>query len=189
MSVRDSSRRFSDLPLNVSASWCESCRCALGRGCVKTYDQHFLWVGFLFPTLRKCRGGRFEWPSPQANSSVFYVFTRPGSIADVNGQTSGIKMADVFAAGRISWSKPLRGRANWPKPDDRGTLGCKNHVLVDQRGLPLVAQISGAQVHDSRLLIPLVEAIPALKGLSDRTRKRPGKLHADRADASRAKPA
>jgi transposase len=72
------------------------------------------------------------------------------------------------------------------KPTDRGKLGCKHHILVDQRGLPLVAQISGAQVHDSQLLIPVVEAIPAIKGLSGRARKRPGKLHADRAYASQA---
>jgi transposase len=57
---------------------------------------------------------------------------------------------------------------------------------VDQRGLPLVARISGAQVHDSRLLIPLMEAIPAVPGLPGRARKRHVKLHADRAYASRA---
>ena len=38
----------------------------------------------------------------------------------------------------------------------------------------------------SRLLIPLVKAIPAIKGLSGRARKRPKKLHADRAYVSRA---
>jgi hypothetical protein len=59
-------------------------------------------------------------------------------------------------------------------------------LLVDEHGLPLVAQISGAQVHDSRFLIPLVESIPAVKGLAGRARKRPGKLHADRAYASSA---
>jgi hypothetical protein len=47
---------------------------------------------------------------------------------------------------------------------------------------PSLARISGAQVHDSRLLIPLVEAIAAVKGLSDRARKRPG----NRAYASRS---
>jgi transposase len=41
-------------------------------------------------------------------------------------------------------------------------------------------------VHRSRLLIPLVEAIPALKGLSGRARERPENLHADRAYASPA---
>jgi hypothetical protein len=80
---------------------------------------------------------------------------------------------------------PFGGEQTGRNPTDRGKLGCKHHVLVDQRGLPLVARISGAQVHDSRLLIPIVEAIPAVKGLSGRTRKRPAKLHADRAYASR----
>lgn len=59
-------------------------------------------------------------------------------------------------------------------------------MLVDERRLPLVAQISSAQVHDSRILVPLLESIPAAKGLAGRTRKRPSKLHADRAYASRA---
>lgn len=64
-------------------------------------------------------------------------------------------------------------------PTDSGKLGCKHHLLEDQRGLPLVAQISGAQVHDSRLFIALVESIPAVIDLSGRARKRPGKLHVD----------
>jgi transposase len=71
-------------------------------------------------------------------------------------------------------------------PTDRGKLGCEHHVLVDQRGLPLVARISGAQVHDSRLLIPLMSAVPAVAGLPGRAPKRPEKLQADRAYASRA---
>lgn len=49
-------------------------------------------------------------------------------------------------------------------PTDRGKLGCKHHLLVDERGRPLVAQISGAQVRDSRFLISLVESSRQLKG-------------------------
>ena len=49
-----------------------------------------------------------------------------------------------------------------------------------------VARISGAQVHDPRLLIPLVEAVPAVKGLAGRDRKRPAKLQADQAYAARS---
>ena len=71
-------------------------------------------------------------------------------------------------------------------PTDRGKLGREHHLLVDERGLPLMAQISGAQVHDSRFLSPLIESIPAVTGLAGRARKHPGKLHADRAYASRA---
>jgi transposase len=80
---------------------------------------------------------------------------------------------------------PFGGEHTGRNPTDRGKLGCKHHVLVDQRGLPLVARISGAQVHDSRLLIPLMDAIPAVPGLPGRARKRPVKHHADRAYASR----
>ena len=97
---------------------------------------------------------------------------------------------------QIMWDRACIDAASVPAPagaehtgrnlTDRGKLGCKHHLLVDERGLPLVAQISGAQVHDSRFLIPLVESIPAIKGLAGRARKRPGKLHADRAYASRA---
>jgi len=95
-------------------------------------------------------------------------------------------MGDRVSADAASVPSPAGGEHTGRNPTDRGKLGCKHHLLVDQRGLPLVVQISGAQVHDSRLLIPLGESIPAVKGLSVRARKRPGKLHADRAYASRA---
>jgi transposase len=65
-------------------------------------------------------------------------------------------------------------------PTDRGKLGCKHHLIVDQRGLPLVVQISGANVHDSQLLRPLINALPLVAGLSGHTRRRPDKLHADK---------
>ena len=74
---------------------------------------------------------------------------------------------------------PLGGQHAGPNPTDRGKLGCKHPLLVDQRGQPLVASISGAQVHDSRMPIPLLEAAPSVSGLAGRPRKRPAKLHAD----------
>jgi len=95
-------------------------------------------------------------------------------------------MWDRASVDAASVPAPTGGEQTGRNPTDRGKLGCKHHLLVDQPGLPLVAGISGAQVHDSRLLIPLVESIPAIKGLSGRARKRLGKLHADRAYASTA---
>lgn len=62
----------------------------------------------------------------------------------------------------------------------------QHHILVDRHGLLLVAQTSGVQVHDFRLFVPLVEAIPAIQGLSGRARKRPGTRRSDRAYAPRA---
>ena len=55
--------------------------------------------------------------------------------------------ASVDAA---SVSAPAGGEHTGRNPTDRGKLGCKHHLMVDQRGLPPVAQISGAHVHDSR---------------------------------------
>ena len=82
---------------------------------------------------------------------------------------------------------PAGGEHTGRNPTDRSKLGCKHHLLVDERGLLLVVCISGAQVRDSRFLIPWVESIPAVKGVVGRPCKRPSKLHADRAYASKAR--
>jgi transposase len=75
-------------------------------------------------------------------------------------------MWDRACVDAASVPAPAGGEHTGRNPTDRGKLGCKHHLLVDERGLPLVAQISGAQVHDSRFLIPLIESIPAVKGLA-----------------------
>jgi hypothetical protein len=77
-------------------------------------------------------------------------------------------MWDRASVDAASVPAPSGGEHTGRNPTDRGKLGCKYHLLVDQRRLPLVAKISGAQVRDSRFPIPLVEAIPAVKGLSGR---------------------
>jgi IS5 family transposase len=55
--------------------------------------------------------------------------------------------------------------------------------MVDRAGLPLASTISGANVHNSKLLAAVVDAIPSprLPGKRrGRARKRPTKLHADK---------
>lgn len=42
------------------------------------------------------------------------------------------------------------------------------------------AGISGANLHDSQALIPLVEGIPPTRSRRGRRRRKPGKLHADK---------
>jgi len=73
-------------------------------------------------------------------------------------------MWDRACVDAASVPAPAGGEHTGRNPTDRGKLGSKHHLLVDERGLSLVARISGAQVHDSRFLIPLVESIPAVKG-------------------------
>ncbi|MED7953203.1 transposase, partial [Streptomyces sp. BE303] len=74
-----------------------------------------------------------------------------------------------------------KGELTGPNPVDRGKYGSKIHLLTERTGLPLSLAISGANVHDSQALIPLVDAIPPIRSRRGPRRRRPGKLHADKA--------
>ena len=73
------------------------------------------------------------------------------------------------------------GRETGPSPVDRGKPGTKRHLIVDAKGLPLAALLSGANRHDSLFLLPLLDAVPAVASRRGPRRKRPAKLHADKA--------
>ncbi|MEM5433595.1 MULTISPECIES: IS5 family transposase [Cupriavidus] len=77
-------------------------------------------------------------------------------------------------------AKPPGGQQTGPNPTDRGKLGSKRHLVVDRRGVPLALAVTGANRHDSIVFEALVDAIPAVPGLSGRPRSRPDKLHADK---------
>ena len=56
--------------------------------------------------------------------------------------------------------------------------------MVDRNGIPLAVRLSAANAHDSTQLLPLVDAVPPIigpRGRPGRPRKRPAKLHADKA--------
>ncbi|MDT7804108.1 MAG: hypothetical protein QOI78_7541, partial [Actinomycetota bacterium] len=53
--------------------------------------------------------------------------------------------------------------------------------MSDRTGLPLVVAISAANTHDIHALKPLVMAIPAIKSWRGPRRRKPAKLHADKA--------
>lgn len=53
--------------------------------------------------------------------------------------------------------------------------------MVDRRGTPLAVRFSGANTHESLLFEALIDAIPAIQGKRGRPRRRPEKLHADKA--------
>lgn len=59
--------------------------------------------------------------------------------------------------------------------------GTKRHLIVDRQGIPLAALLTGANRHDSMVFEALVEALPAIRCPSGHRRKRPIKLHADKA--------
>jgi transposase len=56
--------------------------------------------------------------------------------------------------------------------------------VVDRNGIPLAVHLSAANAHDTTQLLPVVDAVPPIigpRGRLGRPRKRPAKLHADKA--------
>ena len=75
------------------------------------------------------------------------------------------------------------GEHTGPNPTDRGKAGSTYHLFVDRRSVPLAVQLSAANVHDSKLLEPLADAVEPIRrptSARGRPRKRPVKLHADK---------
>ena len=54
-------------------------------------------------------------------------------------------------------------------------------MLSDRGGIPLAVAVSAANTHDSHALKPLISAIPAIRSRRGPRRRRPAKLHADKA--------
>jgi transposase len=74
------------------------------------------------------------------------------------------------------------GEAVGPNPTDRGKPGSKHHLLTDRNGVPLAVVFTAANVHDSKVFEELVDAVETIKRSGKgRPRKRPEKLHADKA--------
>jgi IS5 family transposase len=88
--------------------------------------------------------------------------------------------ARLFGLGEHPGQK--RGRKAGANPTDKGKAGTKRHIVVDKRGVPLSVITSAANVHDSIVFEELLDAIEPIKRPGrGRPRKRPEKLHADKA--------
>ena len=85
----------------------------------------------------------------------------------------------------------VRARHAWGKktghnPTDRRKAGSKHHLITDARGIPLATILASTNAHDVTQLLPLVSAIPALRGRCGQPRRRPGRVQGDRAYDSAA---
>jgi transposase len=63
---------------------------------------------------------------------------------------------------------------------DRGRAGSKHHLLVDVGGPPIAFSLTGGNRNDGTQLIPLIDAVPSVRGTVGRPRRRPSRLTADR---------
>ena len=59
-------------------------------------------------------------------------------------------------------------------------------MVTDANGIPLAATLTGANAHDVTQLVPLVDAIPPVRGKRGRPRRRPDRVQGDRAYDSEA---
>ena len=64
---------------------------------------------------------------------------------------------------------------------DRGRRGSKHHLICCGQGNPLAIALSAGNVNDVTQTLPLVDAIPPVRGKRGRPRQRPKRLLGDRA--------
>ncbi|WP_412544434.1 IS5 family transposase [Longispora sp. K20-0274] len=72
------------------------------------------------------------------------------------------------------------GPKTGPSPVDRARSGSKHHVITDAGGVPLAVSLTGGNRNDVTQLMPLIDAIPPVRGKAGRPRSRPGRILADR---------
>ncbi|PZP43791.1 MAG: IS5 family transposase [Azospirillum brasilense] len=100
------------------------------------------------------------------------------------------------AADRLRWDRAALdsrsvpgkkgGETTGPNPTDRGRPGSKHSLVTDAKGTPLGLIVAPANQHDSRLLEATLDAVPPVSGgKRGRPRRRPRKLHADKAYTGR----
>nr|WP_228782094.1 IS5 family transposase [Nocardia abscessus] len=95
---------------------------------------------------------------------------------------------ELGGAGLIDWSRAVIDAASVRAKKgifDRSQPGrsrqARLHLLSDRAGIPLSVGISAANTNDAEALRPLVKAIPAIRSRRGPRRRKPGKLHADKA--------
>ncbi|MEV7908071.1 IS5 family transposase [Streptomyces anulatus] len=111
--------------------------------------------------------------------------------AGVWNQLHELLLAELHAADRLDWSKAVidssqvralkGGPKTGPSPVDRGKTGSKHHVITDGNDIPLAVSLGGGNRNDILQLMPLIEAIPPVRGKVGKPRRRPKTLYADRA--------
>ncbi|WP_310319903.1 IS5 family transposase [Paraburkholderia terricola] len=116
---------------------------------------------------------------------------RDWQLAGVWDRLHEILLAKLRAADRIDFSRVVidstsvravgAGGKTGPNPTDRARPGSKHHVATDANGTPLAIILTGANRNDITQLLPLVDAIPPVRGVRGRPLRKPGRIYADRA--------
>jgi transposase len=99
-------------------------------------------------------------------------------------------LAELRSAGMLDFSRAAvdsshvramkGGPATGPSPVDRAKTGSKHHIIVDAHGIPLATTLTGGNRNDVTQLIPLIQAVPPIRGKRGRPLQRPRRIYADR---------
>ena len=84
------------------------------------------------------------------------------------------------AAGEIEWSRAVADSSHVQAKKGAPKRVRVRWILVDATGIPLAWSLSGGNRNDVTQLIPLVDAVPAVRGRVGRPRRRPERVTADR---------
>jgi DDE family transposase len=135
----------------------------------------------------------FRYASPGWHLAPYLrTFARSGSLswAVVSHGAREVLLAELRAAGMLDFSRAavgscrLRatkgGRATGPSPVDRGRTGSKHHLIVEAHGIPPATTLTGGNRNDVTQPMPLIQAVPPIRGERGRPLRCPERVCADR---------
>ncbi len=100
-------------------------------------------------------------------------------------------LAQLQRADKMDWDRACvdstsvratkGGEEVGPSPTDRRKASTKHHLAVEGHGYPIAECISAGNINDCQLLEVLIDTVPLVRGKRGHPRRRPRKLHADKA--------
>ncbi|MEY7975774.1 IS5 family transposase [Streptomyces pilosus] len=164
-----------------------------GGGRRRHGDREVL-AAIVFVTTSGCTWQQLPAASFGPSGATAHRRFSEGTKARVWAKLHRLVLDELGSRGELDWSRcaidlvnmrALKGDLTGPNPMDRGKYGSKIDLITERTVLPLSVGISGAILHDSQALNPLVKGIPPIRSRRGRRRRRPDKLHADKSHLRR----
>jgi len=158
-----------------------------GRKCL---DNRKVLCGILFVLYTGIRWEFLPQELGFGSGMTYWRRLRDWNEAGVWQRLHELLLSELRAADLLDFSRTavdashLRamkgGKKTGRSPVDRGRSGSKHHLIVEAHGIPLAAILTGGNRDDVTQLIPLIEAVPPIRGKRGRPLQRPRHLYADR---------
>ncbi|WP_063902089.1 IS5 family transposase [Burkholderia ubonensis] len=109
--------------------------------------------------------------------------------AGVRDRPHEVLPAKLRAADRIDWSRVVVNSSSiravesgqtGPNPADRARHGSKHYLIIEAHGIPLVLILTGTNRNGVTQLLPLIDAIPSIRGKRGCLLSRPVVVQAER---------